>query len=187
MPEQFKSNLRHELRARRATLTRADFAERIAAVARDIPLDPGAVVAGYHPVRDEADPRGLMSALAALGHPLALPVIVAARAALVFRRWRMGDVLAPNAYGIAEPPASAEEVVPDAVLVPMLGFDADGHRLGYGGGYYDRTLDAVRRGRSVLAIGIAYAGQEFPQLPRETHDHALDMIVTEAGVRYFKR
>jgi 5-formyltetrahydrofolate cyclo-ligase len=187
MAEQFKSNLRNELRARRATLTRACFAERIAGFATDLPLAPGAVVAGYHPVRDEADPRALMSELAGRGHPLALPVIVTARSALAFRRWRMGDVLAPNAYGIAEPPASAEEVVPDAVLVPLLGFDADGHRLGYGGGYYDRTLDTIRKTRSVLAVGIAYAGQEVPRLPRETHDHALDMIVTEAGIRRFAR
>src|SRR5262249_22515445 len=174
MSEQFKSNLRNQLRARRATLTRADFSDRIAAFARDVPLAPGAVVAGYHPVRDEADPRGLRSARAAQGHPLALPVIAGVRKALVFRRWRMGDALAPNAYGIAEPPASAEEVVPDAVLVPLLAFDADGHRLGYGGGYYDRTLDAIRTARPVLAVGIAYAGQEVERLPRETHDHAPD-------------
>jgi 5-formyltetrahydrofolate cyclo-ligase len=180
-----KLSLRNELRARRATLTRADFAGRIAAFAPALPLAKGAIVAGYHPVRDEADPRGLLAVLAAQGHPLALPVIASTRAALIFRRWKTGDALAPNAYGIAEPLAAAEEIVPDAVLVPLLAFDADGHRLGYGGGYYDRTLDAIRKARPVLALGIAYAGQEVARLPRETHDHALDMILTENGVRSF--
>jgi 5-formyltetrahydrofolate cyclo-ligase len=180
-----KSQLRNEARALRTTLTRADFAERIAAFAKDIPRAPAAVVAGYHPVRDEADPRGLMSALAAHGHALALPVIATAHAALIFRSWREGDALAPNAYGIAEPLPSAPEIVPDVVLVPLLAFDADGHRLGYGGGYYDRTLDAIRRSKPVLAIGVAYAGQEVAHLPRETHDHALDGIVTENGLRRF--
>ncbi|HUO88550.1 MAG TPA: 5-formyltetrahydrofolate cyclo-ligase [Rhizomicrobium sp.] len=182
-----KTSLRNEARARRAVLTRADFAGRIAAVAKDLPLAPGAIVAGYYPVRDEADPRALMSALAALGHPIALPVIVAERAALVFRRWRTGDPLAPNAYGIAEPLAGAQEVEPDAVLVPLLAFDAGGHRLGYGGGYYDRTLDRIRKAKPVLAVGIAYAGQEVALLPREAHDHALDMMLTENGLRRFAR
>jgi 5-formyltetrahydrofolate cyclo-ligase len=187
MTESPKISLRNALRAHRASLTRADFAERIAAFAPDLPLAQGDVVAGYHPVRDEADPRGLMSALAMQGHALALPVIAAARSALIFRRWRTGDVLAPNAYGIAEPLPAAEAVTPDAVLVPLLAFDAGGHRLGYGGGYYDRTLDAIRRSRKVLAVGIAYAGQEVPLLPHETHDHALDLVVTEDGVRSFAR
>lgn len=121
-------------------------------------------------------------ALSALGHPLALPCIVQSRSALVFRRWAMGDALTPNAYGIAEPPATAEKVVPAAVLVPLLAFDASGHRLGYGGGYYDRTFEALAR---VLIIGVAYSGQEMPALPREPHDHRLDKIVTELGVRVF--
>jgi 5-formyltetrahydrofolate cyclo-ligase len=180
-----KSQLRNEARARRARLTRADFAERIARFAGGLLLAKSAIVAGYHPVRDEADPRGLMSALAAQGHALALPVIVAARAALIFRSWTEGEPLTSNAYGIAEPLPAAPEIVPDAVLVPLLAFDSDGHRLGYGGGYYDRTLDALRKTKRVLAIGVAYAGQEVAHLPRETHDRALNAIVTEDGVRVF--
>ena len=177
-----KKRLRAEARARRATLTDPGFAERIASFARLLGIAPGAIVAGYHPFRDEADPRGLMSALAALGHPLALPCIIQSCSALAFRRWTVGDALTPNAYGIAEPSITTEELVPAAVLVPLLAFDANGHRLGYGGGYYDRTFEALRR---VRIIGVAYSGQEVAVLPREPHDHRLDMIVTEAGVRVF--
>jgi 5-formyltetrahydrofolate cyclo-ligase len=180
-----KSTLRNEARARRATLTRADFAEAIARFATDLPIPPGAAVAGYHPIRDEADPRGLMSMLGSHGHELALPVIAAAQAALIFRQWREGESLKPNAYGIAEPLPSAAEILPDVVLVPLLAFDASGHRLGYGGGYYDRTLDALRKSRRVLAVGVAYSGQESAPLPREAHDHVLDWIVTERGARSF--
>jgi 5-formyltetrahydrofolate cyclo-ligase len=180
-----KSSLRNEARARRATLTRPDFADAIARLAADLPIAPAAVIAGYHPIRDEADPRGLMSALGRRGHILSLPVIAAAKAALIFRRWSEGEALRPNAYGIAEPLPGAPQVLPDVVLVPLLAFDKLGHRLGYGGGYYDRTLDFLRRTRPVLAVGIAYAGQEVAQLPREPHDHRLDWIVTESGARAF--
>jgi 5-formyltetrahydrofolate cyclo-ligase len=177
-----KQNLRTEARARRAALTDPDFAQRVATFARDLGIAAGAIVAGYHPFRDEADPRGLMSALAVLGHTLALPCVVSARTALVFRRWAMGVKLKPNAYGIAEPSTSAVEVVPAAVLVPLLAFDGEGHRLGYGGGYYDRTFEALPR---VPLIGVAYAGQEMSVVPREPHDHRLDAVVTENGVRRF--
>lgn len=177
-----KQTLRAEARARRATLTDPGFATVIASFATRLGIPTKAIVAGYHPFRDEADPRGLLSALSALGHPLALPCIVQSRSALVFRRWTVGDVLTPNAYGIAEPPATVEEVVPAAVLVPLLAFDANGHRLGYGGGYYDRTFEALPR---VPIIGVAYSGQEMATLPREPHDHRLDMLVTELGVRVF--
>jgi len=177
-----KGAIRARARARRATLTRVDFAERIAQFAAALALAQGAVVAGYDPIRDEADPRALMSELAALGHALALPCVVASRTALVFRVWKMGDALAPNAYGIAEPLPTARAVVPDVVLVPLLAFDDEGHRLGYGGGYYDRTFDSLPQARR---IGIAYAGQEVENVPREPHDHRLDMIVTEKGVRRF--
>ena len=108
--------------------------------------------------------------------------MVAARSALVFRRWKTGDRLAPNAYGIAEPLASAEEVMPSVVLVPLLAFDAEGHRLGYGGGYYDRTFELLP---GMRLIGVAYSGQEVVMVPREEHDHPLDLVVTEKGIRRF--
>ncbi len=146
----------------------------------DLQIQPGAAVAGYWPVRDEADPRALMKALAARGHVIALPRIEGA--ALLFGRWNDGDVLVDNHHAIAEPRADAPRVTPDIVLVPLLAFDLTGHRLGYGGGYYDRTLAAL----SARAIGIAYAGQEVETLPHEPHDQALEAVLTENGLTKFR-
>lgn len=143
---------------------------------------PGAVVSFYWPMGDEADPRALAARLAARGHALALPVTVKKGAPLVFRAWREGDRLIVHAFGMHEPVATAPEVKPDVLLVPLLAFDARGHRLGYGGGFYDRTLAALD---IKLAIGIAYAGQETETLPIHERDHPLDMVVTERGLRRF--
>ena len=181
MPMSTKAELRAAARRRRETLTRADYAEAIAQFADDLDLKPGAIVAGYFPFRDEADPRALMAALSAKGHPLALPSVEPDRP-LTFRAWAIGDAMHLSAYGIPEPLASAPEAVPNLVLVPLLAFDAAGHRLGYGGGFYDRTLQALK---GVVAIGVAYAGQEVPALPREAHDHPLHAVITENGLRRF--
>jgi len=178
-----KAELRATARRHRATLTRADFADAIARFAGDLELAPGAIVAGYFPFRDEADPRGLMAALSAKGHPLALPSVEPDKP-LTFRAWAMGDAMHSSAYGIPEPLASAPEAVPSLVLVPLLAFDATGHRLGYGGGFYDRTLSLLARA-PLIALGVAYAGQEVPALPREAHDHPLDGVITENGLRRF--
>ena len=176
-----KATLRRNARERRAALARAcpDFAQRIAGADLDIPAP--AIVAGYWPLRDEADPRGLMQALAARGHTLALPRIEAKAMPLSFRCWRDGDALVDNHHAIAEPRADAPYVAPDVVLVPLLAFDALGHRLGYGGGYYDRTLAAL----SARAIGVAYSGQEIDAIVAEPHDRGLDAVVTQLGVRRF--
>ncbi|HEY4943670.1 MAG TPA: 5-formyltetrahydrofolate cyclo-ligase [Rhizomicrobium sp.] len=196
--ENSKSALRAAARAHRATLTRADFAEAIARFADEIAAAAGAIVAGYFPFRDEADPRALMAALSQRGCHLALPCVESGRP-LIFRSWKMGDAMRSNAqaFGIAEPLASAAPLVPDIVLLPLLAFDAAGTRLGYGGGYYDRTLALLARAQTppanpsartpLRAIGVAYAGQEVPLLPKEHYDHPLDMIVTENGVRRFHR
>jgi len=182
-----KVSLREDARARRAELSRAlpKYADRIAAMADTLALTHGAVVSGYWPMRDEADPRALLAALAAKGHPTALPRIAQRGAALEFRRWKKGDEMLLASFGMAEPLSTAELVTPSVLLVPLLAFDPDGHRLGYGGGYYDRTLALLRAAGKILAIGIAFAGQEVAQLPRQDHDQKLDGIVTEQGLRQF--
>jgi 5-formyltetrahydrofolate cyclo-ligase len=162
-----------------------DFAERIAAFASDLGVPAGAVVSGYLPVRDEADPRALMAALAGSGHVLALPRVAERGAPLVFHRWSSGDATLIDMFGLTEPLASAEIATPAIVLVPLLAFDAAGIRLGYGGGYYDRTLATLRDAGKIFAVGIAYAGQEVAELPRREHDEPLDAIVTEKGMRRF--
>lgn len=142
------------------------------------------MIGGYCAIRDEADPRALMLALLARGHTLALPRMVGRDAPLAFHHWKEVDVLKPGTFGITEPLEDAPLVTPHVLLVPLLAFDGNGHRLGYGGGYYDRTLAHLRASRSVHAIGIAYTGQEVPPLPILAHDERLDAVLTENGLRW---
>jgi len=181
-----KSELRSKARIRRDELAAAspDFAQRIATFAEDLSFAAGAVVAGYFPKSHEADPRALMAALSGRGHRLCLPAVVAEKG-LEFRAWCMGDATCRNVYGIEEPLADAPAVSPDVIFIPLLAFDRRGHRLGYGAGYYDRALEGLRANRNLLAVGVAYAGQEVALVPDETHDRALDMLISEAGLRRF--
>jgi 5-formyltetrahydrofolate cyclo-ligase len=142
----------------------------------------GVIVAGYIPVRDELDPRPLLFAMEERGYPLAAPSVVGRGAPLVFRRWDVYASLAPGHFGIPEPPPHAPVVEPDLLLVPLLAFDRRGHRLGYGRGYYDRTLAGLRARRPIIAVGLAFAAQEVLSLPISDDDQRLDWIVTEAAL-----
>jgi 5-formyltetrahydrofolate cyclo-ligase len=144
-------------------------------------LAAGTIVAGYMPMRSEIDPRLLMDRLAAAGSVLCLPDVVAEGTPLAFRRWVPDDPLDTGRYGISVPSPDADEMVPDLVLVPMLAFDRQGHRLGYGGGYYDRTIARLREVGDVLAVGLAFSGQVRDELPVEPHDMHLDWIITESA------
>ena len=144
-----------------------------------IEVPQNAIVAAYAAFGGELDPLPLLEALAAKGVALALPVVEAKAAPLVFRSWEPGAPLVPHRFGMAEPSRDALAVVPDIVVVPLLAFDRKGYRLGYGGGYYDRTLAGLRKRGRVLAVGIGFASQEMPNVPRDPHDLPLDWIVTE--------
>jgi 5-formyltetrahydrofolate cyclo-ligase len=145
-----------------------------------LPLVPGSVLAGYWPMAGEADVRPLLTAWSAQGFTAALPLVAAKDAPLLFRRWHPGLELEAGPHKTWHPPASAGEVTPDALLIPLLAFDRTGGRLGYGGGYYDRTLEAFREaGRRMLAVGVAFAAQEINGLPVEPHDQPLDWVITE--------
>lgn len=146
------------------------------------PLPPGAIVAGYWPMRGEIDVRPLLGALAERGQVTALPVVEGAGRPLTFRRWKPGDALDEGPYGTRHPAAEADAVRPHCLLVPLLAFDRRGYRLGYGGGFYDRTLEQMRAQAPVVAIGIAYAGQEVEHVPFDAHDQRLDWVVTEREV-----
>lgn len=146
------------------------------------PLPSGAVVAGYWPMRGEIDVLPLLGALAERGQVTALPAVVGRKEPLEFRRWAPGEALEEGIYGTRHPPASAGVVRPVCLLVPLLAFDRRGVRLGYGGGFYDRTLAALRAVGPVVAVGVAYAGQEVEALPAEPHDERLDWVVTEKEV-----
>ena len=146
-----------------------------------LPLPPAQVVAGYWPMPEEIDVRPLMTYLHLSGHVLALPVVMARDEPLIFRQWRPSLPLDPGVYGIPVPGAAAPELTPGVLLVPLLAFDGEGRRLGYGAGYYDRTLATLRAGGDILAIGAAYAAQRMDSLPEEAADQRLDWVVTEEG------
>ena len=149
-----------------------------------IALAEDALAALYYPIRDELDTEPLAAALVEKGVPIALPVTQGKTKPLAFRRYAPGDRLVPGAYGEMIPDESAETVAPTVVVAPLLAFTREGGRLGYGGGYYDRTLAALRRqakegGAPVLAVGYAYGAQEVDALPPDPLDEALDWVVTE--------
>ncbi|MFZ6763667.1 5-formyltetrahydrofolate cyclo-ligase [Pseudoroseomonas sp. WGS1072] len=145
---------------------------------RAAPPPPGAVVGGFWPMGAEIDIRPLLHALAARGHVLALPVTPPRGRPLLFRRWRPGEALVPGRFGTSVPAESAGTAVPDWLLVPLLAFDRRGLRLGYGGGYYDRTLAALP---AATAIGVGYTAQEVASVPAGPNDRPLAGIATERG------
>jgi 5-formyltetrahydrofolate cyclo-ligase len=140
----------------------------------NLTITGNAIIAGVWPLGGEMDLRPLMHSLHARGHTIVLPKTPARGNPLSFRTWQPGCAMIPERFGTFCP--DGEEAIPDLLFVPLLAFDRAGRRLGYGGGYYDRTLEALP-GRS--AIGFAYAAQEIPAVPAEAHDRLLNAIATE--------
>ena len=185
-----KQTLRAEARERRRRLaaTGADAAGvRAVAHFRDaLGLGARTAVAGYWPLPDEFDCRPLLFALRADGHLCALPVVTGRDRPLTFRAWTPDTTLQAGSFGVQVPPEDAEALRPDIVVTPLLAFDDDGYRLGYGGGYYDRTLADLRaQERGVLAVGLAFAGQRVASLPHDDGDEPLDWLVSESGAVQF--
>ena len=185
-PRAIKGDLRLAAMARRDAIPAAErlqAAQRIAE--RGLPLDaggrlgPGVTVSGYSPLKSEISPLPLMRRCADAGAALALPVVVGRGKALIMRAWSFGAPLGSGVWGIREPTADAAEVFPDILLVPLLAFDRTGHRIGYGAGYYDMTIAALRTMKPVVAIGIAFAAQEIAAVPATPRDARLDLVLTE--------
>jgi 5-formyltetrahydrofolate cyclo-ligase len=145
------------------------------------------IVSVFYPLRDEPDTLLLLTALAAEGFATALPVVVGRGSALVFRLWRPGESTRAGAMSIREPVEDAPIVEPDLLFVPLACFDRRGHRIGYGAGYYDRTLTHLRAMKPVHAIGVAYGICEIAAVPYETHDQTLDAVVTEQETILFSK
>jgi 5-formyltetrahydrofolate cyclo-ligase len=172
----------------RATLIRNDVHEAAklgagaALAARGLPVarnSQNSVISAFHSFGTEISTFELFDKLVAQGWITALPVVVAKNTPLLFRQWAPGDALVLGRWDIQIPPETAPEVQPDVLLVSMLAFDRKGYRMGYGGGFYDRTLAKLRALKKVTAIGIAYAGQEIDMVPHDDHDQPLDWIMTE--------
>jgi 5-formyltetrahydrofolate cyclo-ligase len=144
-----------------------------------VPLPAAAVVSAYWPLASEFDPRPLLFALHARGHACALPVVLAAGQPLQFRQWRPDTALEPNVFGVLAPGDTAAVLRPRVLLVPLLAFDRAGWRLGYGGGFYDRSLATLRAAGAATAVGVAFAAQEVDAVPHHDGDQRLDWVVTE--------
>lgn len=142
-----------------------------------VTLKPG-VVSGFMPYKSEISIVPLLNRLRRQGWVTALPVVLGAGLPLEFRAWAPGDKLVPGVWDIPIP-EKADEVFPDVLLVPGLLYDRAGYRLGYGGGFYDRTLVKLRQMQPVTAVGVAYHAQLVDAVPRAGYDQPLDFIMTE--------
>lgn len=181
-----KKALRARMKAVRAGIPIAEQQSAAAAIAahglEGIPgITPGAIVSGFLSIESEINPGPLMAKLRREGHPLCLPVIVAKGQPLIFRAFNPGDALKTIQWGIREPTGDKPEVLPDVVLTAGLAFDPEGYRLGFGGGYYDRTLRKIRDIKPVVAIGLAYDVQRIDAVPHLDYDERLDWILTPSG------
>lgn len=141
------------------------------------------VISAYMAMADELDPAPLVDRLVLEGMQIALPVVIAKGEPLVFRLWQRGDVMASGTWGIGEPLADKPELLPDIMLVPLLAFDAAGGRLGYGGGFYDRTIADLRGRRAFVTVGLALDVQEVDAVPMGPHDQYLNWVLTPSGAR----
>ena len=180
-----KSELRTTALAKRDALPAAERqlgAEMIAARAFPLAVTPGTIVSGFMPMRSEVNPLPLMRKLAAQGAQLALPVIQGRGKPLLMRAWSFGAPLEARQWGIKEPADDAPIVEPDILIVPLACFDRAGHRIGYGAGYFDKTIRALRARKSVTAVGIAFSAQEIPHVPATEFDEKLALVLTEREV-----
>jgi 5-formyltetrahydrofolate cyclo-ligase len=184
--EDAKAAIRRDARARRDALPpdmRAAAAQAIAARPFPVAVSPGMVVSGFMPMKSEINLLPLMRALADAGARLALPVVAGRGKPLVMRAYALGETLAAaGVWGIREPKPDAPVVLPDVVIVPLLAFARSGHRIGYGAGYYDMTLAALRAQKTIHAVGIGFAAQEIASVPTTPRDARLDLVLTEREV-----
>ena len=178
-----KRTLRSTMLAWRGTLSederRAAADELAANFEREQPFKRPAVVSGFWPIKDEIDIRPLMINLHDGGFQLALPVVQGRGKPLLFRAWRPGDPLEQGVFGTLQPSPQCETLEPDALIVPMLACDQEGWRLGYGGGFYDRTLVGLRDRKAVTAVGVGFNGQLVDKVPHGPDDQRLDWLLTD--------
>ena len=189
-PDTPKARLRAAALARRDALPpseRAAAAETIAARVIPLAFKRGQIVSGFMPMQSEINPLPLLRKFAAAGAKLALPAIAGRGKPLIMRAYTFGDELARGQWGIREPKPQARAVDPDILIVPLACFDRAGHRIGFGAGYYDMTINALRAKKAITAIGIAFAAQEIERVPATERDARLDFMLTEHEVIDFRQ
>jgi 5-formyltetrahydrofolate cyclo-ligase len=180
--DDLKAAVRREAIARRDALPadlRAAAAQAIALRPFPVAVLAGAIVSGFMPLKSEINPLPLMRKLSDAGAQLALPVVAGKGKPLIMRAFAFGETLASGVWGIREPKSDAPQVFPDILLVPLLAFDRRGHRIGYGAGYYDMTITALRAQKAIVAVGIAFAAQEIAEVPSTPRDARLDLVLTD--------
>ena len=180
-----KAQLRADALAKREALPaqeRLKAAETIAAREFPVSVSRGMIVSGFSPMKSEINPIPLLRKLSDAGAQLALPVIVKRGQPLIMRAWSFGAPLKSGQWGIREPTPEAASVDPDVLIVPLAAFDRAGHRIGFGAGYYDMTIRALRAKKKITAVGIAFAAQEIPRVPATERDERLDLVLTEREI-----
>jgi 5-formyltetrahydrofolate cyclo-ligase len=183
--EHVKARLRGEALARREALSaevRAAASQAVAARPFPVGISAATVASGFMPMKSEINPIPLMRRLADAGARLALPVVAGRGKPLIMRAFAFGQPLASGVWGIREPKPDAPEVLPDVLIVPLLAFDRSGYRIGYGAGYYDLTIAALRKQKAIIALGVAFAAQEIAHVPKTARDARLDLVLTEREV-----
>ncbi len=185
-----KASLRTQMLAKRAAIPSATKLEAAAAIANHFADHPyltySRSFAGYYATRNELDVLPIFNRMSRFTKVMSLPITQLDSRLLLFRRWAPGQPLELGPHGIKIPPADAEAIIPEIILVPLLAFTPDGYRLGYGGGYYDTTIKELRKMQNPpLFFGVAYTQQEVVNIETEPHDQKLDGILTQDGVSMF--
>ncbi|TWG98002.1 5-formyltetrahydrofolate cyclo-ligase [Mesorhizobium sp. J18] len=186
MSRALKRQLRAEALSRRDALDpvwRVEASLGIAEAADSFEIEPGQIVSGFWPMRSEVDIRPLMAALRDRGARLCLPAIID-KTTIVFRELVRGAEMVEMSFGTKGPAEGAEILNPSLMLIPLAAFDGRGHRIGYGGGYYDRAIERLRRkGHAPRLVGVAFDCQEVERVPDEGHDIIIPEMLTESGLR----
>ncbi len=187
---ELKAKLRRVVMARRRETHIARNAQAAPELAKRLVTEiapHGKTIAGYRPLGEELDCRPALEALRAVGATVALPVVAGQGQVLIFRNWLPGDTLEPGPFGTFHPTTRAALAAPSILLLPLIAFDGTGQRLGYGAGYYDRTISALRQSGQILAVGIAYDEQEVETVPTDPHDQRMDAVITDRRTLWFNK
>lgn len=187
---QLKQKMREDMLRRRAALTEPEKNAAARAVISSFlgnaPIEPKDRIAGYWPVSGEIDIRMLMEILSEQGHVCCLPVVNKKNGPLEFRHWHKGVAMKISLPGIYEPADDAPIVKPKIIIVPLVAFDAKGYRLGFGKGFYDKTIESMAKMKDMITIGVGYEFQKVAEVPKEKHDQKLDLVITEKQTYIFE-